>query len=562
MKNDSKKALVIGAGPSGLCVAKHLLDRKDLFSQVDIVEQGNDIGGTFRNKSYEDGKLVSSTYITAFSDLRWDEFTTEKIAGDTHHPTIEAYVDYLDKYVEKFALKPHIKFNRSVVGVKRLGEKYNVFFADQAEPVVYDYICLCSGLHHVPLIPDVFKKVMPSDKVMHSLDYKKKSILADKRVLIVGCGETAMDIAYHATGVSKSVGMVIRRGFLAAPTRLADNVPLDTFITNLFECCYIHPYVERFRIKQMFATVFFRAFFKIFTGRSVGFNQWVGGLAEVKRGYHIINKQDKALPYLNRPFKNNSWLGRNVYKDALDDPNRKTIDVKRYEISDIVETKESESALSVTFSSGKKEEFDLVVLCTGYDQKFCMDLPHGPTDLPNERNIVFTDDTNLGYFGFVRPNVGAIPPMSELQVFWWLKRILNQIPMPLTKPSYLLMGGNRRVGDYGVDYGNYMHDLGRDMGAAPNLLSRFFLLKHPKALVAYTFGQAFISFFRLQGDFANKHSLKTAETELYQLVLNRGWAANLIFLLTLVFFGFINLAAWGLEVLMIKPFQRVSRFFS
>ena len=37
--------------------------------------------------------------------------------------------------------------------------------------------------------------------------------------------------------------------------------------------------------------------------------------------------------------------------------------------------------------------------------------------------------TRLAYLGFVRPNVGAIPPMSEMQAMWWalrLKRLVSQ----------------------------------------------------------------------------------------------------------------------------------------
>ena len=525
-----KTVLVIGTGPSGLCVAKHLIDHPGLFTQVDIVEEGSQIGGTFRNKSYEDGKMVSSTYITAFSDYRWHEFTAEKQKGDSHHAMIDKYLEYLDAYTEKFDLLSRIHFNKKVVNVVKSHGKYKVFFANQIQPSTYDYVCLCSGLHHLPFIPDVYKKVKNPTAIMHSIDYKTKEVMRNKRVLIVGCGETAMDIAYHATGVSKSVAMVIRDGFLSAPTRLTDNVPLDTFITNLFECSYVHPYVEKFRIKQMITTVFFRAGFLIFTGASVGYNQWVGGLANVKRGYHIINKQDKALPYLNRPYKQKSWRGRWFYKDPLDDPKRHYIRVYKNEVKNVVEVADSETSTRVIFTDDRAATFDLIILCTGYEQKFNMDLPHGKSTLPNERNIVFSDDLQLPYFGFVRPNVGAIPPMTELQILWWLRRIQNGVKLPLAKTTYNLLRKNKRTINYSVDYGNYMHVLGRDIGVAPNLFSRFFLVDHPKALLSYMFGQAYISFFRLQGAYADSHSLKVSEKELYQVVKNRGIITNIIFL--------------------------------
>jgi len=37
--------------------------------------------------------------------------------------------------------------------------------------------------------------------VLHSSEYKDKSLFAGKRVLIVGCGETGMDLAYRAVQV-------------------------------------------------------------------------------------------------------------------------------------------------------------------------------------------------------------------------------------------------------------------------------------------------------------------------------------------------------------------------
>ena len=76
--------LVIGAGPSGLVSLKTL--RENGYNAV-CVESSGHIGGTFYNKTYDDGALVSSKYITAFSDFRWDSETRP-------HPTIDEYLEY------------------------------------------------------------------------------------------------------------------------------------------------------------------------------------------------------------------------------------------------------------------------------------------------------------------------------------------------------------------------------------------------------------------------------------------------------------------------------------
>ena len=62
-----KRIAVIGAGPSGLVAAKHLTAAG---YKVTVYEKSSSIGGTFVHKAYDDGRLVSSKYLTPFSDLR------------------------------------------------------------------------------------------------------------------------------------------------------------------------------------------------------------------------------------------------------------------------------------------------------------------------------------------------------------------------------------------------------------------------------------------------------------------------------------------------------------
>ena len=59
----------------------------------------------------------------------------------------------------------------------------------------------------------------------------------------------------------------------------------------------------------------------------------------------------------------------------------------------------------------------------------------GDDPLPNEHNICDTREPTIAYLGFIRPNVGAIPPMSELQVMWWIQRLRGVIPGPRVRVS-------------------------------------------------------------------------------------------------------------------------------
>lgn len=86
----------------------------------------------------------------------------------------------------------------------------------------------------------------PHKEVIHSSQYKKLAQLKGKRVLILGTGETGMDLAYASVKAgAEEVVLCSRRGFLSFPKRLENfrvfgitfdgDLPIDGLITNLFE---------------------------------------------------------------------------------------------------------------------------------------------------------------------------------------------------------------------------------------------------------------------------------------------------------------------------------------
>ena len=89
-------------------------------------------------------------------------------------------------------------------------------------------------------------------------------------------------------------------------------------------------------------------------------------------------------------------------------------------------------------------------------------------------------------------------------------------------------------------------DAAAEFGGAPTLWA--LAMRSPRALVAYTLGQAYISFFRLQGPYASERAWAVASGELFEPVLLRGLVSNVIFLLTTAAFGTMNLVAHALEL--------------
>ena len=122
-----RSVCVVGAGPSGLVAAKHL---KDAGLSPVVYERSHSVGGAFVTKAYDDARLVSSTYLTAFSDLRLEGTTNRAQANSSSsssdatpsaqpHLPLAQYVAYLQEYAETFGLLPLIRFGTEVTSVRR-----------------------------------------------------------------------------------------------------------------------------------------------------------------------------------------------------------------------------------------------------------------------------------------------------------------------------------------------------------------------------------------------------------------------------------------------------------
>lgn len=217
------RVAVIGAGPSGLVTLKYLLTAHKFLDckpiEAVLFESEDSIGGTFAHRTYEDAELVSSKQLTTFSDFR-------PLPEDPDFLSVVRYLRYLADYCTHFDLWPHIHLSSRVVSISKQGGRHLVKVTTSKDSSgnetttesVFDAVAVCSGLHVTPNIPRL-PGIENVPVVFHSADFKTKSQFGvDKTVLILGTGETGMDIAYMAVNSpTKRVLLSHRDGFLCAP---------------------------------------------------------------------------------------------------------------------------------------------------------------------------------------------------------------------------------------------------------------------------------------------------------------------------------------------------------
>ncbi len=209
----ANRLAIIGAGPVGLCVAKALRQHQIPYDQL---EADDDVGGNWYHGVYATAHIISSKKTTEYSDFPMPDDYPD-------FPSRQQMVDYLRSYAEHFNLRPNIQFNTKVVMCRPQPDGHWEVELASGEKRVYKGVLVCNGHHwdrRWPNYPGQF-----AGEYLHSKDYKHPAQLEDKRVLVIGGGNSACDVASEAARVGQSCAISLRRGYWFLPKTMF-GVPL------------------------------------------------------------------------------------------------------------------------------------------------------------------------------------------------------------------------------------------------------------------------------------------------------------------------------------------------
>ncbi|KAK1962577.1 FAD/NAD(P)-binding domain-containing protein [Colletotrichum sublineola] len=221
MASQSKRVAIIGAGPSGLAAIKECLAAG---LTVQCFERAHALGGQWLYEPAPTADTHSSIYAgvilnSSRSTSGFSDFPIDPARYPIYYPH-RLHLRYLNEYATHFDLEKHVRFNTSVVGcVPRTDGGWEVRVrkgnsgSDLGDEVLmFDAVVSGTGLSGKPVIPEYEGRDRFKGVVLHSHYYRLPSAFEGKKVVVVGLGSSAVDIACEIAPLAEQLIVISRRG--------------------------------------------------------------------------------------------------------------------------------------------------------------------------------------------------------------------------------------------------------------------------------------------------------------------------------------------------------------
>jgi len=204
----SLKVCIIGAGPSGLGAAKLFTEHGH---RVTVHERTGRLGGVW-SQTYPNTRIQNPGFDYQFSSFY--------IGAKRNHPNNDEIVEYFEKFTEHFGLYEFIRFHSEVTNLEKEESHGQVKWkvetknmqTNQKEEEIYDYVLMASGFYSTyPNMPQYPGMEKFKGEILHTSKFTDEEHYRGKKVIVIGMGRSAVDIATRTSFTTESTHLIFRK---------------------------------------------------------------------------------------------------------------------------------------------------------------------------------------------------------------------------------------------------------------------------------------------------------------------------------------------------------------
>nr|QLD98961.1 YUCCA4 [Lilium sp. c96298] len=201
--------IIVGAGPSGLAVAACLADAGIPST---VLEKSDCVASLWQHRTYDRLKLHLPK---KFCELPLMSFP----ADFPKYPSKQQFISYMESYAAFFNIFP--KFNSEVETAwfdSAIG-CWRVKLAS-GEQLLSRWLVVATGENAEPALPDIPGIEKFGGRLTHTCNYKSGAEFEDNKVLVVGCGNSGMEVSLDLCRYNGRPHMVVRNTVHVLPREM------------------------------------------------------------------------------------------------------------------------------------------------------------------------------------------------------------------------------------------------------------------------------------------------------------------------------------------------------
>ena len=343
-------AVIVGAGAAGLATSWSLKARG---IEHRVLEQGEGVGHSW-NRVYDSLKLHTGKHMSGLPGMPLPR-------SAPLFPHREEFLRYLERYSERFQLP--IELGTHVDRAERKGHLWYVH--TPRGMVVASHLVIATGIISNPFVPPIAGSELYRGDLLHSASYRNPEGFVGKRVLVVGVGNSGAEIATELARAGAHVSISVRVGAHVVPLTIV-GIPIQ----------YYSRWMERLprRVREGITRTFVKTL-------------------DLFRGAPVLPRPTHGI--LDKPPVVGFGLVRAIRSQRV----MLKGDVQRL------------TASGASFKDGSAEEYEAVILATGYraaldllDQQVRRDT----RGFAERERVASRDQPNLYFVGHNYSAIGAL----------------------------------------------------------------------------------------------------------------------------------------------------------